>query len=129
MSGDVLLDTNIVIALMEKEPAAQQGLLSVQRHFVPSVVLGELYFGALRSARREENLARVDRFAATHEVLAFDAESARNYGAIRDELRRKGRPIPDNDIWVAAIARQHNLTLITRDAHFQEVEGLSTSDW
>ena len=129
MSGDVLLDTNIIIALMEKEPAAQQGLLSVQRYFVPSVVLGELYFGALRSARREENLARVDRFAATHDVLVFDAESARNYGAIRDDLRRKGRPIPDNDIWVAAIARQHNLTLITRDTHFQEVEGLSIGGW
>jgi tRNA(fMet)-specific endonuclease VapC len=62
-------------------------------------------------------------------VLLPDVESARNYGAIRDELRRKGRPIPDNDIWVAAIARQHNLTLITRDTHFQEIEGLSIGSW
>jgi tRNA(fMet)-specific endonuclease VapC len=97
--------------------------------FVPSVALGELYYGAQKSGRREENVARVDRFAAANEVLSPDVESARHYGEIRDTLRRQGRPIPDNDIWIAAIARQHSLTLITRDAHFGEIEGLTTEDW
>jgi len=129
VNGEVLLDTNIVIALFEQEPSARSGLLSAQGYCVPSIVLGELYFGAERSARRDENVARVDRFAAGSEVLVLDVESARHYGAIRDALRKQGRPIPDNDIWVAAIARQHNLTLITRDAHFRDIEGVVVGSW
>ncbi len=129
MSGSVLLDSNFIVALFEQDPGAQSALLAAERVFVPSVALGELYYGAQKSGRREENVARVDRFAAANEVLSPDVESARHYGAIRDALRRQGRPIPDNDIWIAAIARQHGLTLITRDAHFQAVEGLAVGSW
>jgi tRNA(fMet)-specific endonuclease VapC len=129
VSGSVLLDSNFIVALFQQDPGAQSALLAADRVFVPSVALGELYYGAQKSGRREENLARVDRFAAANEVLSPDVESARHYGAIRDALRRQGRPIPDNDIWIAAIARQHGLTLITRDAHFREIEGLTTEDW
>ena len=129
MSGSVLLDSNFIVALFEQDPGAQSALLAAERIFVPSVALGELYYGAQKSGRREENVARVDRFAAANEVLPPDVESARHYGAIRDALRRQGRPIPDNDIWIAAIARQHSLTLITRDAHFREIEGLIIEDW
>lgn len=118
MSGRVLLDTNIVIALFENDPAAESGLLQVERYFVPSIALGELYYGAIRSARREENIARLDRFIAASEVLGTDAESAQRYGAILDALHKRGRPIPDNDIWIAAIAMQRGLTLVSRDAHF-----------
>lgn len=129
MNGSVLLDSNFVAALFKEDPDAQAALAVARDVFVPSIVLGELYFGARKSGRPAENLARVDSFAAASGVLLPDVESARNYGAIRDELRRKGRPIPNNDIWIAAIARQHSLTLITRDAHFQEVEGLSIGSW
>ena len=129
MSGSVLLDSNFIVALFQQDPGAQSALLAAERVCVPSVALGELYYGAQKSGRREENVARVDRFAAANEVLPPDVESARHYGAIRDALRRQGRPIPDNDIWIAAIARQHGLTLITRDAHFREIEGLTTEDW
>jgi tRNA(fMet)-specific endonuclease VapC len=129
VNGSILLDSNFVVALFKQDPDAQSALLAAERIFVPSIVLGELYYGAQKSGRQEENVVRVDRFAAASEVLLPDVESARHYGAIRDALRRKGRPIPDNDIWVAAIARQHSLTLITRDAHFREIEGLAVGSW
>jgi tRNA(fMet)-specific endonuclease VapC len=129
MNGRVLLDTNIVIALIAEDSSVRQGLELAAEVFVPSIVLGELYYGARSSAQKDRNLARVDEFAAASALLAADAETAADYGLIEAALRAKGHLIPDNDIWVAAIARQHNLTLITRDAHFQEVEGLSISSW
>ena len=129
MSGSVLLDSNFIVALFQQDPGAQSALLAAERVFGPSVALGELYYGAQKSSRREENVARVDRFAVVNEVLPPDVESARQYGAIRNALRRKGKPVPDNDIWVAAIARQHDLKLVTRDEHLREIEGLTTEDW
>lgn len=52
-----------------------------------------------------------------------------NYGLIKASLRKKGKPIPENDIWIAAIAMQHSLVVATRDKHFDEVDGLSTEEW
>jgi tRNA(fMet)-specific endonuclease VapC len=62
-------------------------------------------------------------------VLACDAETAQHYGRIRNVLLAKGRPIPENDIWIAASARQHGLTLVTRDGHFGSVEDLIVERW
>jgi len=62
-------------------------------------------------------------------VLACDTETAREYGQIKNSLRAKGKPIPENDIWIAAIAIQYDLTLVTRDGHFTEIEGLATETW
>lgn len=129
MNGEVLLDTNIVIALFEGDRRAEAGLLSTAGYYATSITLGELYFGAERSARREANLSRIDHFVKASRILVPDTESARHYGIIRNALRMKGRPIPDHDIWVAAIAIQHGLSLITRDAHFRDVEGLAIASW
>jgi len=96
---------------------------------LPSIVLGELYFGAHKSGRVEENLARIDEFAISSSILACDTDTAKEYGIIKNTVRMKGRPIPENDIWIAAIARQYGLTLVTRDAHFDEIEGLSVNIW
>jgi len=92
-------------------------------------VLGELFFGAEKSARRDANMAKYDAFAAEYSVLDCTTETAKHYSLIRNALRIKGRPIPDNDIWIAALAMQHDLTLITRGAHFDEVEGLKSEKW
>lgn len=96
---------------------------------VPSTVLGELYYGALKSARSAANIARVEEFAASVGVLTCDAATAKHYGQIKNALRSKGRPIPENDIWIAAVAIQHGLLLATRDDHFKEVEGLRLEEW
>jgi len=120
MSGRFLLDTNIVIALFAGEVDIQEHLKQAEEVFVPSIVLGELYFGARKSGRIKENLARIDEFAFSSSVLGCDTDTAREYGAIKDMLRMKGRPIPENDVWIAAIARQYGLVLVSRDTHFDE---------
>lgn len=61
--------------------------------------------------------------------LACDAETAQHYGRIKQGLRRRGRPIPENDLWIAATALQHQLVLVTRDDHFYLIEGLATERW
>ncbi len=124
MSGRVLLDTNIVIALFVGDPAAVEKLEDKPALFLCVPVLGELRYGVLASSRVEQNLDRLDQFSKTVSVLPCDSETAMYYSTIRFDLRKKGRPIPENDVWIAAIARQHRLTLLSRDAHFQGIEGL-----
>ena len=86
-----------------------------------------LYYGVNKSAHRAANAARVDAFADELTVFECDAETARHYGAIKDELRLKGRPVPENDIWIAAIAIQRGLMLATRDSHFNQIPGLKAT--
>ncbi len=129
MTGKVLLDTNIVIALFADEASVKQQLAIVGEIFIPSIVLGELYYSARKSARAEQNIARIDEFAAGNTVLLCDTTTARQYGVIKAQLRVKGKPIPENDIWIAAIAEQHQLTLVTRDSHFQHVDVLGIEQW
>ena len=129
MSGRYLLDTNTIIALFADDHAVTDRLKSAEEVFTASIVIGELFFGAHGSGRRTDNLAQVDDFAASSRVLNCDVETARWYGEIKQRLRQKGRPIPENDIWIAAIALQHDLTVITRDLHFKEVESLGIEAW
>jgi tRNA(fMet)-specific endonuclease VapC len=129
MNGRYLLDTNIVIAIFANDAVVHQQLAGAGEVFVSSIVLGELYYGARKSARMTLNIARVDEFAMNSAVLVCDTNSAQHYGQIKSELRAKGRPIPENDIWIAAMAKQHQLTLVTRDAHFSNVEGLLIEAW
>jgi tRNA(fMet)-specific endonuclease VapC len=129
MSGRYLLDTNIVVALFQGDAAIEAGFEAAQEVFLPSVALGELHFGAVHSRRPEANAARIDDLAATCTVVGVDAETARRYGQLKGELREKGRPIPENDLWIAACALQHGLILATRDRHFDQVEGLQVETW
>lgn len=129
MSGKCLLDTNIVIALFADESGIKENLARIDEAFVASIVIGELFFGAHKSTRSKENLARIDEFVESNIVLGCDSGTASFYGEIKNILRLKGHPIPENDIWIAAIALQHDLTLITRDAHFGEIENLKTLKW
>ena len=129
MSGSYLLDTNIVIAFFSGEPEVVDQFVQADEILLPSIVLGELAFGARKSSRASENLARIEDLSQQVVVLACDSDTSRQYGAIKNALRLKGRPIPDNDIWIAAIARQYHLTLVTRDAHFAEVDDVISSIW
>jgi tRNA(fMet)-specific endonuclease VapC len=129
MNGSYLLDTNIVVAHLNGDSAIKTRLDGAPEVFLPSVALGELHFGATHSGRPEANAARIHDFAATCTVVGVDAETARRYGRLKGELRKKGRPIPENDLWIAACALQHGLTLATRDRHFDQVEGLQMEVW
>ncbi|MFI5340088.1 MAG: type II toxin-antitoxin system VapC family toxin [Candidatus Methylomirabilales bacterium] len=129
MNGRFLLDTNIIIALFADETAVKDSLARADEVFTSSIAIGELCFGAWKSDRASENLARIDDFTANSVVLGCDTDTARRYGEIKNALRLKGRPLPENDIWMAAIALQHGLMLVTRDAHFNEIENLKVVAW
>jgi len=124
-----LLDTNIVIALFADETIVKSNLAQANEVFIPSIVIGELCYGARKSGRVEANLARVDELVTSSTILVCDAETAQQYGKVKNKLRLKGRPLPENDIWIAALALRYELILVTRDAHFQEVESLKTTAW
>ena len=129
MSGKYLLDTNIVIALFADDSVLVGKIAKTEDIFVSAVVIGELFYGASKSGRPGKNSERIDIFASDNVILNCDMETARWYGKIKNRLRKKGRPIPENDIWIAAIAFQHDLILISRDEHFEEVEDLKLEKW
>lgn len=129
MSGSYLIDTNIVIALFADEVEVKTSFAGASKVFISSITVGELCYGAVKSARSTENLQRIREFVANITVLKCDVETAHHYGDVKNKLRLKGRPLPENDIWIAAIALQYNLTLVTRDAHFHEVENLQQIRW
>jgi tRNA(fMet)-specific endonuclease VapC len=129
MSGRYLLDTNIIIALFANDIAVKNQLVNAEEIFIPSVAIGELFYGARKSGRSQGNLERIEEFIARNPVIGCDVETAREYGEVKNRLRLKGRPLPENDIWIASVAIQYNLILITRNAHFQEVENLQTVAW
>ncbi len=130
MAGNkYLLDTNAIIALQRENEALKKLLSTATDVFVPAVAVGELYYGAYKSQRVEENRKNVAAFVANRVVLNVDADTADVYGQVKQALRAKGRPIPENDIWIAALAIQYDLTLITDDAHFDEVDNLNWQGW
>jgi tRNA(fMet)-specific endonuclease VapC len=128
-TGRVLLDTNILIGLLAAEPAILAGLRTAEAVYIPVIALGELYYGARKSARAAENIERVAAFATAAAVLHCDATTAAIYGELKAQLRAQGTPIPENDLWIAALAQQHALTLVSRDAHFAAVPGLAVLSW
>ena len=129
MIRSLLLDTSAILDLFAGVSAVESLLATATETFVPIVAIGELLYGARSSARPDSNLAHIEQFAAAHALLVCDLETARHYSHIKAALRIRGRPIPENDVWVAALAKRHGLTLAARDAHFREVDGLSLLGW
>lgn len=129
MSGSYLLDTNIVIGLLAADPNTLNNFQKAGEVYTSSIVVGELNFGARKSSRVQENLARINDFVQSVTVLACDTETAWHYGNIKNQIRLKGKPIPENDIWIAAICAQYDLVLVSRDAHFNGVDDLHIEGW
>lgn len=125
----LLLDTNAIIALQRNAPGMVALVQGQAEIYVSSIAIGELFFGAYKSARSETNRETVRTFAAGRAVLSVDTHTGDFYGLIKQALRAKGRPIPENDIWIAAHALQYDCTLVTDDAHFTEIDGLRTQKW
>jgi predicted nucleic acid-binding protein len=125
----VALDTNAVSALFDGQPPLLQVLEGVTRLVLPVIVIGEYRFGLQRSRDRRRLGALLDSLIADSEVAVVDPETARFYAEVRENLRARGKPLPENDVWIAALCRQHDLCLVTRDAHFSHVEALSQLTW
>lgn len=125
MSGRFLLYTNIVIALFNGDTKITRWMEKAAEIFLPHIVVGELYYGSLKSKLTKDNILRIEDFILSVPVICPDINTARMYGRIKNQLSKKGKPIPENDIWIAALARQHGMTVATCDRHFQHVAALS----
>lgn len=129
MSGRFLLDTNIIIALFAKNVSIHKRMGNAEEVFVPCIAIGELYFGSYKSSKIQENIGRIDEFILNNTILPCNIDTAKKYGEIKNSLKDKGHPIPENDLWIAAIGRQYNLILVTRDTHFSMVDNLIIEEW
>jgi tRNA(fMet)-specific endonuclease VapC len=96
---------------------------------MPIIVLGELYTGAYRGSLRTKTLREIQSFLTMVSIFQPDEITADHYGQIQAELAKTGTPIPQNDVWIAALAREHRLPVATRDGHFTLVPGLTVLNW
>lgn len=125
----MILDTNAVSALLAGDPALQVALAATDRHHLPTVTLGEYRYG-LRSSRQRPALdPLLDELETESFLLVLNSATARHYADIRHELKLAGHPIPENDIWIAALARQHRLPIVSCDEHFDAVTGVRRIGW
>ena len=124
MNGRISLDTNIVIRLFKNDPIITKTLVTVSTFCLPIPVIAELLFTARNSSRQKENLKVYNEFIDVCDVLNITRKTADHYSSIRLELKQKGRPIPENDLWIASICIEQNLPLVTGDAHFDNINDL-----
>jgi tRNA(fMet)-specific endonuclease VapC len=120
-----LLDTNIVIELFAQVPSTVELIDSFDQVCSCDVVLGELYYGAFNSKKQKENLLSIERFISIFPTITTDHAVSNQYGQLKTTLKSAGKPLPDNDIWIAAIALKHKYTIVTRDRHFLNFSGLN----
>ncbi len=125
----MILDTNAVSALLVGDRGLAEVLEPVPRHHLPVVVIGEYRFGLIRSRHRRRLTSLFDHLIRESRVLLIDETTAGAYSSVREELRQKGRPIPENDVWIAALARQHDESVVSLDQHFDHVPGLRRLTW
>ena len=128
-----LIDTNHASAFMSSAQPVLEHITRLakrgERFHLCITVVGELYFAVYASKRRRHNLANLERLLERIAVLDFDMAAANEYGYVQAELKAKGRPIPGTDAQIAAIARLHNLTVLSADRHFQHVDNLRVENW
>lgn len=128
-TGLYLLDTNIVIGLLASDSSICNSFSSIQFSGLPITVLGELYFGAYLSSKKEKNIAALQQLVKTLTVYQTSDDVSVKYGEVKSELKNQGTPIPENDIWIAAITLSYQATLVTRDSHFNNIKGLQIVRW
>lgn len=123
----LLLDTNRLSDALAGVEDVVERLESAEVIYVPVVALGEIRSGFLKGKRPAQNETRLAWFLSQDgvETLPVDAPVSHRYAELHQLLRRRGTPIPTNDMWIAAIALTHAVALYTRDAHFAEVPGLA----
>ncbi|NET56765.1 MAG: type II toxin-antitoxin system VapC family toxin [Symploca sp. SIO2E6] len=129
MNGEIELDTSTAIRFLNGDATTTERILSLPEITLPIVVVGELLFGAENSTRPLRNLPRYLEFISACRTVPLGRETARIYARTRLALKRKGRPIPMNDVWIAAQCLEHDWVLVTYDTDFDYVDGLILEHW
>lgn len=125
----MLLDTNALSALAAGDETLIQIIEKVPRLCVTIISLGEYSYG-IAPSRHEIELARwLDAFLQRADVLYLGRETLPHYAEVRRQLKKDGTPIPANDCWIAALAKEHRLPVVTLDKHFDAVKGLRRISW
>lgn len=124
MNGDYLLDSNIIVDIFRGEAKAISRVKKLSVIRVSVITIGELHYGAKKSNQTPKRESEIKQLEEMVNILDITKSTAKIYGQIKDQLRAKGKPIPENDIWIAATVMEHQLTLLTKDKHFENVEGL-----
>ena len=125
----MILDTNAVSALFDGDAAIADLLDEAPTHELPTIVIGEYRYGLARSRHRRALGTLLDTLIRESIVLHIDPDTAETYAGVREKLRAAGKPLPENDVWIAALAIQHGLPIVTRDKHFDHVAGLRRRSW
>jgi predicted nucleic acid-binding protein len=125
----MILDTNALSAVLDGDPDIRAIAASSGPFYVPAIVIGEYRFGLLSSKRRQRLESYFRQLVNKCTILKVDQYIAESYAQIRYELKQKGHPLPDNDIWISALVRHHNLSLVSRDADFDAVDGIRRISW
>ena len=125
----MILDTNGLSAVADGDVALEPILRKATEVAVPVIVLGEYRYGIRQSRDRQRYEQWLTESILTFRILNVDEETAISYANLRSELKKAGTPIPSNDVWIAALCRQHSFALLSRDRHFDLVRGIERIDW
>ena len=125
----MILDTNAVSALFEGDRALAALLGGEGRQHLPVIVIGEYRYGLVRSRHRRSLRSLLDKLISESIVLPIGVETAAAYAAVREALRARGTSIPENDIWISALAVEHGLDIVSRDTDFDQVGGVRRRCW
>lgn len=124
-----VFDTNILVDLLRKQREAPTKILIYTEIYIPTIVVGELLFGASISVKPAESRSDVMTLLNKGIILDANIGVAEAYVEVRKHLQIQGKPIPENDIWIAATAHAHGLKLVTRDQHFSNIDFLNVEFW
>jgi len=125
----MILDTNALSAAADSDPAIVAVLARAEQVSIPVIVLGEYRYGIAQSRRRAVYENWLTGLLRDCFVLDINEATTHCYAGVVLELKRKGKPIPTNDLWIAALCRQHSLPLLSRDRHFDLVAGIKRIEW
>ncbi|MCB9226344.1 MAG: type II toxin-antitoxin system VapC family toxin [Chitinophagales bacterium] len=120
MSGDnsLILDTNVVIEIFKGNKKVKELFEQDYNLFIPATVIGELYYGCYNSKNPKKHFNQINEFITELNILNTNEEVCISYGKIKTSLKKKGTPIPENDIWIAAFSKANNILLFSFDSHF-----------
>lgn len=125
----MILDTNGLSAVADGDAALEPILNRAAELAVPVIVLGEYRYGIRQSRERQRYEEWLTDSLPSYRILDVDQDTTIYYAALRTELKKAGTPIPSNDVWIAALCRQHALPVVSRDRHFDSVSRLRRIDW